>query len=327
VTNPNPDNYKNCPSKCAYDCAQLQYTIQHRTVLIISIVDSPVGRVPSPNTTVDELFDTYDRTLTNVADRFAPERSVPPRLRLLCPWFDAECRAIRRNCQRLERRYRKTRDAEDKAAYVAACRDKHDVFDQKKKQYWSQRINADDSSPTKLWHSLSALLQCDKRTGDDILPTCNDADDFLQFFDDKVRTVRAATDGRQPPDITSAADVSLSTLSAYSEEEVRQLIMQSPTKSAALDPIPTFLVKELVDVLLPYVTAMVNASLREGRLLPSQKHAVVTPLLKKSGLDADELKNYRPVSNLTFISKLVERAVASRLAHYLNAHGLMPQLQ
>jgi len=100
----------------------------------------------SPNATVDELFDTYDCTLTNVADQFAPERTVTPRLRPLCPWFDAEwCRAIRRNCRRLERRYRRTRDAQDKAAYVqAACRDKHDVFDQKKKQYWSQRINADD---------------------------------------------------------------------------------------------------------------------------------------------------------------------------------------
>ena len=33
-TKPNPENCKNCSSKCAYDCAQLQYTIQHRTVLL-----------------------------------------------------------------------------------------------------------------------------------------------------------------------------------------------------------------------------------------------------------------------------------------------------
>jgi len=37
---PNPENCKNCSSKCAYDCAQLQYTIQHRTVLIISPLTS-----------------------------------------------------------------------------------------------------------------------------------------------------------------------------------------------------------------------------------------------------------------------------------------------
>jgi len=80
-------------------------------------------------------------------------------------------------------------------------------------------------------------------------------------------------------------------------------------------------------VLLPYLTGMVNASLREGRLPSSQKHAVVTPLLKKSGLDPEELKNYRPVSNLTFVSKLVGRTIAACLVTYLNANGLMPPLQ
>jgi len=74
-----------------------------------------------------------------------------------------------------------------------------------------------------------------------------------------------------------------------------------------------FLLKEMIDVLLPYVTAMINASLHEGRLPSSQKHAVVTPLLKKPQLDADQLKNYRPVSNLSFVSKLTERAVSSQL--------------
>ena len=80
-------------------------------------------------------------------------------------------------------------------------------------------------------------------------------------------------------------------------------------------------------MLLPYLTAMVNTSQREGRLPSSHKHAVVTSLLKKTGLDQDELKNNRPVSNLTFVSKLAERMVSSRLVSHINAHGLMPQLQ
>ena len=55
-------------------------------------------------------------------------------------------------------------------------------------------------------------------------------------------------------------------------------------------------------MLLTYVTAMVNASLRDGRLPASQKTAIITPLLKKPSLDAGDLKSYRPVSNLTFMS-------------------------
>ena len=57
----------------------------------------------------------------------------------------------------------------------------------------------------------------------------------------------------------------------------------------------------------------------------SHKHIVVTPLLKKTGLDHKELVNYQPVSNLTFLSKPVESS--SHLVSYLNEHGLMPQLQ
>jgi len=196
---------------------------------------------------------------------------------------------------------------------VAACQDKHDVFDQKKKRYWSELITTEGDSPTKLWRSLTLLLQRDKRLADDVTLTCNDADAFMRFFEDKVKAVPAAMNGPQPPSTTSVTDASLPTLLPCSDDEVSRLIMQSTTKSCTFDPILTFLLKELVDALLPYVTAMVNASLHEGRLPPSQKHAVFTPLQKNPGLDADDLKNYWPVSNLTFTSKLVEKAVALRL--------------
>jgi len=61
--------------------------------------------------------------------------------------------------------------------------------------------------------------------------------------------------------------------------------MESPTKSCLLDPIPTFLLKECVDSLLPFLTAMVNAYLCDGSLPASQKYVIVSPLLKKPLLD------------------------------------------
>jgi len=77
-----------------------------------------------------------------------------------------------------------------------------------------------------------------------------------------------------------------------------------------------YLVREFVDLLLPYIMRMVNASLSQGRLPDSQKHAVVFPLLNKTGLDTSDMANYRPVSNVSFLSKLVERAVAKQLNDY-----------
>jgi len=92
------------------------------------------------------------------------------------------------------------------------------------------------------------------------------------------------------------------------------MTLTSPVKSCTLDPVPTFLLREFIDLLLPYVTTMVNASLSQGRFPSSQKHAVITLLLKKAGLDTADMGNYRPVSNLPFMSKVVERLAAAHLA-------------
>jgi hypothetical protein len=80
---------------------------------------------------------------------------------------------------------------------------------------------------------------------------------------------------------------------------------------------------------MPFLTATVNASLWQGYLPTSQKDAVVsvTPLSKKTSLEPQDLKNYRPVSNLSFVSKLVERVAVKQLVDYLETSGLMPPLQ
>ena len=100
--------------------------------------------------------------------------------------------------------------------------------------------------------------------------------------------------------------------------------MRSPSKSCSLDPIPTTILKEGIDDLLPFLTAMCNASLLEGHLPVSQRHAIITPLIKKSNLDATDVKNYRPVSSLTFVCKVVERLVSERLVCFLQENNLMP---
>ena len=93
-------------------------------------------------------------------------------------------------------------------------------------------------------------------------------------------------------------------------EEVQRVLVRSPPKTCMLDPIPTDVLLVFIDITLPYITIMCNASLREGSLPVSQKAAIITPILKKRGLVSDDVKSYRPISNLTFISKVIERIVA-----------------
>ena len=111
------------------------------------------------------------------------------------------------------------------------------------------------------------------------------------------------------------------------ESEVCKIITKSPTKSCSLDPAPTWIVKDSVDELIPMVTILVNLSFQSANVPDSMKQALVTPLLKKDDLDPEVLKNYRPVSNLSFFSKVLERVVAARLTNYMTINQLHEPMQ
>jgi len=91
--------------------------------------------------------------------------------------------------------------------------------------------------------------------------------------------------------------------------------------------VPTWLVKEIRELLAPFITLLFNRLLVTGCFPSEFKHAIVHPLLKKNGLDVSDLKNYRPVSNLSFLSKLLEKVVQRRLQAFLDSNQLMPSQQ
>ena len=114
----------------------------------------------------------------------------------------------------------------------------------------------------------------------------------------------------------------LTVITQVSQNEIAKIISKSHTKSCLLDPLPTFLIKECIDILLPSITKLVNFSLSEGLVPDGFKKAVVTLLIKKASLPVENLKNYCPVSGLSFISKLVECVVAKQLVDHIHQHDL-----
>src|SRR6218665_3838902 len=89
-------------------------------------------------------------------------------------------------------------------------------------------------------------------------------------------------------------------------------------------PMPTWLLKSCVDLLAPYITSLFNSSLSSGAFPKCYKDAYVTLRLKKPTLPPCELSSYRPISNLSFLSKLLERVVSVQLTGYLSSAGLLP---
>ena len=108
---------------------------------------------------------------------------------------------------------------------------------------------------------------------------------------------------------------------------IRKLITDVPPKCCALDTIPTALLKTCYEDLVPVITKIVNYSLLSGFVPQCFKQALVRPLLKKPSLDQNMLKNYRPVSNLSLLSKLLERVALLQLTDHVSSNDLLERNQ
>ena len=111
----------------------------------------------------------------------------------------------------------------------------------------------------------------------------------------------------------------LSNFLPATSDEVRHAIMFSSNSTCSLDVIPTKLLKSCIDALLLPVTTLINLSFSEGIFPTSFKTAIVKPLLKKYSLPTDDLSSYRPISNLDFISKILEKIIHNRITSHLQS--------
>ena len=110
------------------------------------------------------------------------------------------------------------------------------------------------------------------------------------------------------------------------EAELKATISKSKPTSCSLDPLPASLL-EFIDDLLPTLTNIINFSLSSGTFPLTFRSAVVKPLPKKASLDPNNLKNFRPVSNLSFMSEITEKVVLQQLLAYLTEHKLISPSQ
>uniref|UniRef100_A0A8C5BQM8 Reverse transcriptase domain-containing protein n=1 Tax=Gadus morhua TaxID=8049 RepID=A0A8C5BQM8_GADMO len=105
------------------------------------------------------------------------------------------------------------------------------------------------------------------------------------------------------------------------------LSQKAKTTTCQLDPLPTSLVKACLPSISPMITNIINSSLTTGTVPPTLKLAAITPILKKPGADPTDLNHYRPISNLPFISKTIERVVAAQLQSHLDTNNLHEPFQ
>ena len=173
---------------------------------------------------------------------------------------------------------------------------------------------------------------------DPVLPMASEKEalpnDFERFFVDKVVKIRNSISDNvrisaleETESMIGNQTSNLSCFQPATEDEIYKLVSKSSNASCELDPLSTPLIKLCKDELVPSITKIVNLSLIGSEVPKQLKSAIVRPLLKKASLDPEQFKNYRPVSNLSFVSKIIENVVATRITTYLNDNSLLNPFQ
>ncbi len=281
---------------------------------------------------VDELTERYVSGLSSLIDTHAPIITRVVTLRPDSPWYTESLRDAKTTRRGLERDWRKGgKKLEDRKLYRDQCSNIARELNSTKTDYYSTKVSECKHDTKQLFNITNKLL-----TNQQIkLPvTDNDeqlANNFGTYFEDKIDNIRINIERANQRDIDAnvipLSQVKFDRLKPTSEDEVQALISSCANKQCDLDPIPTWLLKLCITELLTLITQILNLSLSTGQFPQQFKAAIIKPHIKKDNLDVNELKNYRPVSNLHFLSKLLEKLVVIRLEDHMYQYNMHDPLQ
>ena len=148
------------------------------------------------------------------------------------------------------------------------------------------------------------------------------ANSFANFFINKIQNIHDKLEiySHFEP-IHKDIPIPLNCFHEISKEELVKLVNSLHIKSCELDPLPIWFIKENLEEFLDVLLKLVNTSLTNSEFISDWKIAILSPLLKKANLDLEDC-NYRLVSNLTFISKLMEKAMLHQIEEHLDLNML-----
>ena len=258
-----------------------------------------------PKTSLLELTAQFSETLSHLLDKHASKQTKMIQPRPPSPWMSLEIILAKRRRRYLERVWRRTRSPLDRSRYSKQLHLCNRMMSKSKSDYYTSLLSNNSANPRHMWNSVNKILHREKSKP---LPDYTSVDtlcsSFSKFFTDKITLIRSnfvkndhSRDFPEPPYVENIMDQFTHTTTS----EVRSIILKSTNASCDFDPFPTCLLKHYIDDLIIPITAIINLSMREGVVPPDFKQALVTPLIKKKTLCRNEFKNYRPISNLSFL--------------------------
>ena len=237
---------------------------------------------------------------------------------------------MQKHRDKLEDKWRSTKLKSDRVFFQKARSNFSCALRDAKTLHYKTEISAASGNQRKMYSIVEKLT---KSSNKNIYPPCESfsilADEMGEFYVWKINEIRShiARESISENQSVRTYDRPKTLLTKFQPVDmdlVDKMITRSKTTgNDILDPIPTSLFKQCKNTLLPTITHIVNLSLISGQFPTQWKHAIVTPLLKKPNIEQIP-KNYRPVSNLSFVSKIIERIVIDQLLVHIGASCPLP---
>ena len=252
------------------------------------------------------------------------------------PWFDAEYKEQRKLRRKAERN--KNKSIEGKILFEELRAETTKMANLKKQHYYKSLIDRNQKDVKSIYNIVNRELDRKQKTPlpetPDVPKLCKD---FNNYFNEKILKIRQNFPCRETFEPEKAIEQSsqhskpenlqdcLYEFEPCTEEEVTCIIKESGIKCAPADFLPTGILKENISNFIPVLCELVNQSLATGAF-DGLKIADIIPTLKDCKLDPNDFSSYRPISNLSFLGKLIERVVLKRLNEHLLKNGLnIPQ--
>ena len=290
---------------------------------------------------VNDMVQHFNDNVRSALDKVAPVKTKRRHNAKVTPWLNEHIRSLKRECRRDERAWRKSKLTvhlhilkQSTAAYNKALR-------LARQAYFSGIINENKTNARVLFSTIERILNPPQSYKQSIAATKDKCNEFAIFFDNKILNIRADIMRNAPsthPQTASAAGgvrcngvnhsrERLTSFCIIDEDELRKTISLISSSTCSLDAIPTPFLKEVLDSVIGDLLKIVNSSLESGVFPDTLKSAVVRPLLKKHNLDPSVLSNYRPISNLPFLGKVLEKTIFHQLDMFLQTNKVHNKFQ
>ena len=293
--------------------------------------------MPLQGNTVEDILTLYNLNLREILEKHAPLKECKLCLCHSQPWCIDKIKDEIRVRHMKEHKWKMIPLNTIGIHFIKKKKKKRCVaktFKQAQQSFYIKKLLKNRSNFKEIFTITNKLLDRNEPLP---LPSSDDhgklAQGFSDFFWDKINNIilQLQLTPDCPTDVGCIEDRFLTQHRFHKfcevrHEEVLELLTKSPAKSCDLDPFPSKLLVQYHQKVVPILCQIVNASLTEGEFTPEPIEALLHPLLKKVGIDLI-FKNYRPISNLSFLSKLIERAVCNHISQYIGTTGMAEKFQ